>query len=170
MDIENFYEKDIRTSIVWTQIPILSWLCPALGHVGVVDSHGVVFDFQGPRSVGRGRMLFGDPMQCWKLDVDTDIFDNAILQAEEEFHHKNYSLLCSNCHLFAACVLEKCNYPVPCCCFGRWTHCATIKIIQGLVIHGRSINICRSLLPWIGFIIIYGLIVILILFAKGIIP
>lgn len=168
MEIENQYEKDISTSVVWTQIPLLSWICPGIGHVGIVDSHGVVYDFQGPRTVGRGHMLFGKPSQCWKLDADPLALDEAIKQAEEEFHHRNYSLICSNCHLFAAYALEKINYPVPCGCCGRWTSGATAKIIHGLTLHGRYISFWRQACPWLGFLIFWGIIVIIILLAKGI--
>jgi hypothetical protein len=33
--------------VVWSPIPMLSWLLPVSGHLGMVDSAGVVSDFAG---------------------------------------------------------------------------------------------------------------------------
>uniref|UniRef100_A0AAR2JGA6 Transmembrane protein 222a n=1 Tax=Pygocentrus nattereri TaxID=42514 RepID=A0AAR2JGA6_PYGNA len=34
--------------IVWTPIPVLSWLFPFIGHMGICTSSGVIRDFAGP--------------------------------------------------------------------------------------------------------------------------
>uniref|UniRef100_A0A3P9D6L1 Transmembrane protein 222 n=1 Tax=Maylandia zebra TaxID=106582 RepID=A0A3P9D6L1_9CICH len=34
--------------IVWTPIPVLSWLFPFIGHMGICTSTGVIRDFAGP--------------------------------------------------------------------------------------------------------------------------
>lgn len=31
--------------IVWTPIPCLTWIAPFVGHMGVADSRGVIYDF-----------------------------------------------------------------------------------------------------------------------------
>ena len=35
-------------SIVWTPLPIISWLIPLIGHMGICYSNGVIRDFAGP--------------------------------------------------------------------------------------------------------------------------
>ena len=156
--------------VVWTQIPLLSWLAPCIGHVGVCDSRGVVYDFQGPYYVGKGNMLFGKPIEKWKLPIDSETLDNSIQSAVDEFSHRNYNIICSNCHFFAATVLRNAKYkPKVCgCCVGNWTTCATVKIATALVFKGRTIKWGPKICVWTAFIIIWGVIIFVILLAKGI--
>ena len=34
--------------IVWTPIPMLTWIFPFIGHMGIAYSSGVIRDFAGP--------------------------------------------------------------------------------------------------------------------------
>ena len=36
------------SSIVWTPIPLLTWLFPFIGHMGICYSNGIIRDFAGP--------------------------------------------------------------------------------------------------------------------------
>ena len=38
-------------SIVWQPFPVLGWILPCIGHMGICDSEGVVHDFQGPYTI-----------------------------------------------------------------------------------------------------------------------
>jgi hypothetical protein len=154
-----FQEEDPRLAkcVVWTPIPVLSWLCPAIGHVGVTDSRGVTYDFEGPYTIGRGKMIFGDPRQKWKINVDAAVWDKAVA----EFGAVNYNILWSNCHFFAATVLDKVGYgQIPPFC-GRWANGATAKIIWGLVLHGRSLSVADAVVIWIPFLALAALFVLL---------
>merc|ERR1719295_2030718 len=53
--------------IVWTPIPLLTWLFPFIGHMGICMSSGVIRDFAGPYYVGEGEMAFGKPTRYLKL-------------------------------------------------------------------------------------------------------
>jgi hypothetical protein len=46
--------------IVWTPIPLISWLFPFIGHMGIATSEGVIHDFAGPYyiSVRGGRCYY----------------------------------------------------------------------------------------------------------------
>ena len=33
--------------LVWTPIPLLTWIFPFIGHLGIADSKGVIRDFAG---------------------------------------------------------------------------------------------------------------------------
>ena len=48
-------------SVVWVPIPLLSWLLPVVGHVGICSSDGTIYDFAGPRFVNTGTLSFGHP-------------------------------------------------------------------------------------------------------------
>ncbi|KAF7493321.1 Transmembrane protein [Sarcoptes scabiei] len=54
--------------IVWTPIPILTWLLPLIGHMGICTSQGVIRDFAGPYFVSEDHMAFGAPTKYWRLD------------------------------------------------------------------------------------------------------
>lgn len=45
--------------IVWTPIPPITLFLPFVGHMGICDSKGVIYDFQGPYSIGEGNLAFG---------------------------------------------------------------------------------------------------------------
>ena len=151
----NQYNKpDLSCCIVWTPIPLLSWICPAIGHVGVTDSNGVVYDFEASYTVGRGKMLFGDPRQKWKLNVDPDIWDRAIETVTQRFGGIWYNIIWSNCHYYAAACLQEAGIPQIKPFFGHWVNGATIQIIWGLILHGRSLSFCDIVAIWLPFLVI----------------
>ncbi|OHT04694.1 Transmembrane protein 222 [Tritrichomonas foetus] len=158
----NGYDPRLSCCVVWTQIPILTWIFPALGHVGICDSHGCVYDFQGHFHVGKGEMLFADPRQRWKLSIDPETLDRAIHEVTEEFQHIHYSLLCSNCHFYVATVLDRCKIKTPCLCCSKWCKGATAKVAWALVLKGRSLSVGSFLATWIPFLIFYGIIILIV--------
>ena len=48
-------------SLVWAPIPILSWLVPFIGHLGICCSEGHIHDFQQHYSITVDAFLFGRP-------------------------------------------------------------------------------------------------------------
>ncbi|KAM8869544.1 transmembrane protein 222-like isoform 2-T2 [Spinachia spinachia] len=77
--------------IVWTPIPILSWVLPFIGHMGICTSSGIIRDFAGSYFVSEDNMGFGRPTKYWKLDVDkvcgngAATWDKAVHDASEEY-------------------------------------------------------------------------------------
>ncbi|KAG2433736.1 hypothetical protein HXX76_008099 [Chlamydomonas incerta] len=55
-------------ALVWTPIPIISWLMPFIGHLGVCASSGRTYDFAGPYTVNEDDLLFGRPMRFVTLN------------------------------------------------------------------------------------------------------
>lgn len=45
--------------IVWTPLPLISWLVPFIGHVGICREDGVILDFAGPNFVCVDNFAFG---------------------------------------------------------------------------------------------------------------
>lgn len=153
MDIGDRESSLIAKSVVWTPIPLLSWVCPALGHVGVTDSRGVTYDFQGPGTVGEGQMIFGDPRRFWKVDIDNETWDVAIDEVSERFGNINYDLFCSNCHYFVASVLDHAGVEPVGQCRDRWSDGATVNIASVLARKGRNISTTDTMCICIPFIV-----------------
>eukprot|EP01147_Barroeca_monosierra_P005487 gene5487-8913_t len=76
--------------IVWTPLPMLSWILPFIGHVGIATSSGVIYDFAGPFFVSVDSMAFGKPTKYWQLDPSripkgSSEWDVAIINGSEEY-------------------------------------------------------------------------------------
>ncbi len=58
-------------AIVWSTIPVLSWLVPPVGHMGIVSTDGVVHDFAGPYYIHthRRRTAFGSVMKYKRVSA-----------------------------------------------------------------------------------------------------
>ncbi|GFT91842.1 transmembrane protein 222 [Nephila pilipes] len=56
--------------IVWTPLPIITWICPLIGHMGIAMSSGIIRDFAGPYYVSEDDMAFGKPTKYWQLHPD----------------------------------------------------------------------------------------------------
>lgn len=158
--------RKLSRSVVWTPIPILSWFCPAIGHVGVCDSYGTVYDFQGSHYVGRGNMLFGRPVQSWKLEISDDEMNNAIESSYHKYSQINYNFFCSNCHCFAASVLDDAQITPVLPCLGSWSSFATLQIIIALILYGRSLSVSKFFAIWLPFVVIWGIIIGIIILLK----
>ncbi|KAK0140706.1 Transmembrane protein 222 [Merluccius polli] len=116
------FEKNDRKNtrypycIVWTPIPILSWLLPFIGHMGICTSSGIIRDFAGSYFVSEDNMGFGRPTKYWKLDVDKVCgsgpasWDKAVYDASEEYKCRPHNLCCDNCHSHVAMALNLMRY------------------------------------------------------------
>lgn len=118
--------------VVWTPIPFLSWMIPIIGHIGICDSQGRVYDFQGDFSIGSGHMLFGSPVKYWDvskifvpsfykniaadddvevrkslIDGEVAMYDTAVANAVARFRRgERYRFFTNNCHSFVAAGLN----------------------------------------------------------------
>ena len=61
--------------IVWTPLPGITALFPFIGHMGIADSRGVIYDFAGPYSIGVDDMAFGKPVRY--LQVRGDVISSC---------------------------------------------------------------------------------------------
>lgn len=79
--VHHMPETDPRIpfAVVWTSLPLISWLFPFIGHVGITTSQGIVTDFAGPYHVTVGSMMCGPPRRVWRLDIaDATSYDEAV--------------------------------------------------------------------------------------------
>ena len=54
--------------IVWTPLPVVSWLAPFIGHVGICKEDGTVVDFSGSNLVNVDDFAFGMVARYLQLD------------------------------------------------------------------------------------------------------
>ena len=57
--------------ILWSPLPPITWILPFIGHTGIADQNGVIYDFAGPYTIGRVNMAFGPPTRYLKLDPNS---------------------------------------------------------------------------------------------------
>lgn len=54
--------------IVWTPLPVISWLVPFIGHIGICREDGVILDFAGPNFVCVDNFAFGAVARYIQID------------------------------------------------------------------------------------------------------
>ena len=62
-------------SIVWNPLPVITWCCPCVGHMGIATTKGVIRDFQWSwqqraHVVSEDHMGCGPPTRFVQLDLD----------------------------------------------------------------------------------------------------
>lgn len=54
--------------ILWSPLPPITWILPFIGHTGIANSDGVIYDFAGPYTIGVEEMAFGSPTRYIQLN------------------------------------------------------------------------------------------------------
>lgn len=54
--------------LVWTPLPVVSWLAPFIGHVGICREDGVTLDFAGSNFVNINDLAFGSVARYHQLN------------------------------------------------------------------------------------------------------
>jgi len=122
---------------VWTPIPLISWVMPHVGHCGVCDSRGVVYDFCGKskrHQVGRDAMLFGWPTRVVALNQQRthspDEWDTLVHRLADWYDTQRYDFVSWNCHSLVASTLNQSGYPPNTAArwLGGWTVASTAML------------------------------------------
>ena len=89
---------DFSFSILWSPLPVITWILPFIGHMGIADSRGYSHDFQGPYFVGSNRkavMAFGPTTRYLKMDIgqlsSAERWDEAIREADRVYAGRMHS-------------------------------------------------------------------------------
>ncbi|KAJ9168234.1 hypothetical protein P3X46_019784 [Hevea brasiliensis] len=120
--------------LVWTPLPVVSWLAPFIGHVGICREDGTILDFAGSSFVNIDNLAFGPAARCLQLDRNQCCFppnlaghtckhgymhteygaaitwDDALQSSVCHFEHKTYNLFTCNSHSFVANCLNRLCY------------------------------------------------------------
>lgn len=154
--------------LVWTPLPVVSWLAPFIGHVGICKEDGSVLDFSGSNLVNVDNFAFGPVARYLQLDREQCCFpanlaghtckhrynhtehgtaitwDDALLSSARHFEPKFYNLFTCNCHSFVADCLNR-------LCYGGSTGWNMINVVGLVLLKGKWVafmSILRSFFPF----------------------
>eukprot|EP00030_Apusomonadida_sp_AF-17_P004964 a515397_7.p1 GENE.a515397_7~~a515397_7.p1 ORF type:complete len:209 (-),score=47.62 a515397_7:5-595(-) len=168
--------------VVWTILPLVSCLCPCIGHVGIGAWGGRVFDFAGNFFVSEGHFAFGEPLKYWRLDPRrihvarphatsscssgdsasgddaAATYDAALAASAVHFRTKRHHMLTQNCHSHVADTLNRLAYD------GR-TNWNMVRVWWELTLRSRYVSwgpVARVYVPFLVWgSIVVGLAVLL---------
>ncbi|XP_022193285.2 transmembrane protein 222 [Nilaparvata lugens] len=158
--------KNIRYPfcVVWTPLPVLSWLFPFIGHMGICTSSGVIRDFAGPYTVTEDNMAFGIPVKYWRLDVTkvnggAAAWDRAISDAADVYKTRMHNLICDNCHSMVAMALNNMSY-------NKKTGWNMVNLAVMSLACSRYISFWAWLQTYLPAVLIYSLFVVIFYSGK----
>lgn len=120
--------------LVWTPLPVVSWLAPFIGHVGICREDGTILDFSGSNFINADEFAFGAVARYLQLDRQKCCFppnltghtckqrykhseygpsvtwDDVLRTSTSLYESKSYNLFTCNCHSFAANCLNRLCY------------------------------------------------------------
>ncbi|XP_074288229.1 protein REVERSION-TO-ETHYLENE SENSITIVITY1 isoform X1 [Silene latifolia] len=175
------YEIDSNKSrfpccLVWTPLPVVSWLAPFIGHIGICREDGSVLDFSGSNLVNVDNFAFGRVARYFQLDRrqccfpphlsahtckqrykhheygTTISWDDALHTSMRHYESKSYNLFTCNCNSFVANCLNR-------LCYGGsmgWNmiNVAALVLFKGKWVDG--VSILRSFMPFL-FVLCLGI-------------
>jgi len=101
------FEKYPKNSIVWTPIPIVTWFFPFIGHMGITDSNGVVYEFMNLHAQPADGLSFGPVTRYIPFEEDEfEKWADAITHGRKEAYGKVHGVYYDNCHYFVADTLN----------------------------------------------------------------
>jgi len=145
-------------SIVWTPLPIITWILPLIGHMGIADSDGVIRDFGGSYYVAVDNFTFGRVTKFARLDPSKARKDwNAAVHASaQRFCQKTHNIFYQNCHSHVADTLNEMEYEG----HSDWDE---LKVWWLITTKSEYVSLNGFLNQWALFLLTIILIVILII-------
>ena len=156
-------------SIVWTPLPAITSCLPVVGHLGIADSRGVIYDFGGPYHISVDDFSFSRPYLYLQLDprripapassqdeFGTEVrirqWDAAVDAGAEDFSRRMHNICCQNCHHHVAACLNEMRYD------GRsdWSMLGVGALI---ILKGKWISPAHALCVWLPFLLVCALVV-----------
>lgn len=103
--------------LVWTPLPVVSWFLPLIGHTGISNSNGIIYDFSDDYHVAADNFAFGSPTKYYQFEP-SDIphankaaaWDGAIVELSDQYARTRHTLCFNNCHQYIAAVLNRLQY------------------------------------------------------------
>lgn len=148
--------------VVWTPIPLITWLIPFIGHMGVCSSEGVIFDFAGPYFVSVDNLAFGRTARYMYMppgkasfiegggqrggSVD-QLWDKALEDTARVYGQLMYNFCGNNCHEFVASFLNSMQY-------GGSSAWNMVTLAALMLFKGRFVSIGAVLWSWLPFVMI----------------
>ena len=160
--------------IVWTPIPVLTWLLPMFGHLGIADSRGIIYDFGGPYYIAEDNFSFGRCARYIQLDpsraqAQDCTWDDAVKGSCDVYRRRMHNLLCDNCHNHVAKALQMMRFPYPGAgtwLFSRWNFGATLMLAMWMFCSGKFASPLRAACALVPSLVLYGLIASMLLVTR----
>lgn len=149
IDIEN---DRYPYCIVWSPIPVLTWFFPFIGHMGLANSKGIIFDFAGPYTINHDNFAFGRPTRYLQL-VPTKGWDEALSTANAIYAKRMHNLCCDNCHSHVAVALEGMKYN------GK-TRYDMVSLCFWMFFTGSYTDFNGFVSTWLGFVVLGTILII----------
>lgn len=136
-------------AIVFGALPLLSWLLPFIGHMGVCDSQGFTHDFAGSQYITKNRFMTGRVLRYYTIPIDqygitAEQWDKAVQHADEHYSHEYHNLLLNNCHHHTAAALRQLPHPM-------FTNMTAWRAWWWVIVYGRwssTMGMVQALLPF----------------------
>ncbi|XP_002274106.1 protein RTE1-HOMOLOG [Vitis vinifera] len=161
--------------IVWTPLPVISWLIPFVGHIGICREDGVILDFAGPNFVCVDNFAFGAVTRYIQIskekccisphhpapyrrengrgqdetEIDILTWDDALRKSTQEFQHQSYNLFTCNCHSFVANNLNRLGFYD-----GGWN---VVNLAALIFLKGRWVSTTSMIKSFLPFAIVSAL-------------
>ncbi|XP_042068054.1 protein REVERSION-TO-ETHYLENE SENSITIVITY1-like [Salvia splendens] len=156
--------------VVWTPLPIVSWLAPFIGHVGICKEDGTIIDFSGSNLINVNDFAFGPVARYLQLDREQCCFppnlaehrckqryvhaefgtamtwDDAIQTSGRHIENRSYNIFTCNCHSFVADCLNRVSYEGS--MSWNMVNVAALVLAQGRWVNGLSV--LRSFMPFLA--------------------
>ena len=170
--------------IVWTPLPFITWLLPFIGHMGICDSRGAVYDFAGPYTIGVDEMAFSAPTRYLVLDPAAAapdarfreaalaraaaaggaplsatgeaaaVWDAAVDAGADAYCRRMHNICCDNCHHHVARTLNAMR-------FGGRDDWGQVRLAAWLFFHGKYTSAGGAVYTWAPFALLVVAIVLL---------
>ncbi len=146
--------------IVWTPIPLITWLLPFIGHTGIGTSSGVIRDFAGPYYVSEDDMAFGWPTRYLVLDPSKarggpSGWDSGVSKASEVYGGRMHNLFCDNCHSHVATALDTMEYDGK----KNWN---MVDVAARMLFCGRFVSFGGFVKTWLPFLAMVSIVVVIV--------
>lgn len=149
-------------SIVWTPLPIISYILPFIGHTGIADDDGIIYDFGASNYIAIDNFTFGQPTKYLRLDknkVRGHDWNQALEISASRFRQKKHDLIFNNCHDHVADVLNEMKYN------GRDNY-NKFDIFMMMTFKSSYVDVRGFLFQWGPFMIILTIITLIISLAT----
>jgi hypothetical protein len=161
--------------LVWGPLPLISWILPFIGHLGLSDSKGRIHDFQGP--IGIDQFMVGKPTKfipidesSWKawlneqesggeltIEEVSKRWDNGLEGADRTFEQTSHNLFVNNCHHHSAAALKKIGFRRFSSQFAAWWY---------MIRYGRYVSWGALTSTYAPAAVIWAIIIMLIIISK----
>lgn len=150
--------------IVWVPLPVLTWFLPTIGHTGIANSKGVIYDFSDDYQVTVDNFSYGSPTKFYqfqptRMPLGEQSWDQAITEISDYYSKTRHTFCFNNCHQYIASVLNKVNYD------GRkdWTQTHVWRFITYESQYVNWIGFVRQWVPFITIMLFTFILVVVII-------